>query len=119
MDTYWYQGCDLSIVSGAEGYVDNRYWTYESEYRCHGGSYTSYQPTWTEESLDDRYHEDETEANSMAIDLSFGSSELPHRALMNSKMPPAFDGRMSWFAFKELVFDWEGASSTEIKEEML
>ena len=38
---------------------------------------------------------------------TLGAAELPHGALMSSKVPPAFDGRGSWFNFEELVYDWE------------
>ena len=36
-----------------------------------------------------------------------GTVVLPHGVKMTNKIPPAYDGRMSWFAFEELVRDWE------------
>ena len=38
---------------------------------------------------------------------TFGAGDLPHGALMSAKVPPAYDGRGSWFNFEELVYDWE------------
>ena len=36
----------------------------------------------------------------------FGAHELAPGQLMNAKVPPAFNGRGSWFAYEELVLDW-------------
>ena len=35
------------------------------------------------------------------------AAELPPGAVMSPKIPPAFNGRGSWFAYEELVHDWE------------
>eukprot|EP00975_Prorocentrum_lima_P042507 8929696-Prorocentrum_lima.AAC.1 len=32
---------------------------------------------------------------------------------MTTKIPPSFDGRMSWFAFEELVRDWIDCCAVE------
>ena len=44
---------------------------------------------------------------------ALGAGELPQGALMSSKVPPAFNGRGSWFNFEELVYDWEDNSLLE------
>ena len=36
----------------------------------------------------------------------FGSDVLPHGHIMSAKIPPAWSGRGSWFAFEENVYDW-------------
>ena len=38
------------------------------------------------------------------LSATYGSSELPHGALMSPKIPPAFSGRESWFAYEELAW---------------
>jgi hypothetical protein len=38
---------------------------------------------------------------------AFTRPDLPHGALMSTKVPLAFDGRGSWFASEEMVQDWE------------
>ena len=64
--------------------------------------------SWNESSGDafvsypDEYDEEHTSAS-----ISYGASELPYGAVMSTKVPPSWDGRGSWFAFEELVYDWE------------
>ena len=38
---------------------------------------------------------------------TYGTYDLPHGARMTPKIPPAFDGQVSWFVFEEMVQDWE------------
>ena len=37
---------------------------------------------------------------------AFGAVDLPPGQLMSTKIPPAFNGKGSWFAYEELVYDW-------------
>ena len=37
---------------------------------------------------------------------TYGASEVPHGALMTTKIPFAWNGTGSWFAYDELVLDW-------------
>ena len=41
-----------------------------------------------------------------ASSSTLGTGELRPGELMNAKIPPAFNGRSSWFAYEEQVFDW-------------
>jgi hypothetical protein len=43
--------------------------------------------------------------------MAYASSGLQPGEIMNHKVPPAFDGRGSWFAYEELVMDWEDSCS--------
>ena len=37
---------------------------------------------------------------------AYGASELAPGQLMSTKVPPAWSGKGSWFAYEELVYDW-------------
>ena len=51
------------------------------------------------------------EEDNAALQTSvYGTNELPHGALMSTKIPPAWNGRGSWFAFEELVYDWQDST---------
>ena len=41
-----------------------------------------------------------------ALSADSYAAELAPGQLMSAKIPPAFNGRGSWFAFEELVYDW-------------
>ena len=56
--------------------------------------------------MDDGVLMPEDDAWALAGGDTLGSSELRHGEIMNSKIPPAFDGRVSWFKFEEFVGDW-------------
>jgi len=58
-------------------------------------------------SPEDEYHTYHT-ADSFA-------SGLQHGELMNHKIPPSFGGTQSWFAFEELVHDWEDTCTLDKK----
>ena len=47
---------------------------------------------------------------------TLGSSELKQGELFNHKVPPAFDGNMSWFTFEEYVKDWIEITSIDVKQ---
>ena len=49
------------------------------------------------------------------LSATYGSSELPHGALMSPKIPPAFSGRESWFAYEELIDDWVDSCTLDAK----
>ena len=62
------------------------------------------------------YQDDDEDLDDFAQALNTSSNELlPAGAVMTPKIPPAFDGRTSWFAFEELIDDWDD-SSTLAKE---
>ena len=46
---------------------------------------------------------------------TFGTDLAPGQ-LMSAKVPPAFDGRGSWFAYEELVYDWLDITTITEKE---
>ena len=48
---------------------------------------------------------DAEEAASYAI--TYGTGDLQPGQLMSPKVPPSFDGKSSWFAYEELIYDWE------------
>ena len=41
------------------------------------------------------------------------ASELRHGEVMNSKIPPAYDGKANWFEYEELVQDWQDSCVLE------
>ena len=43
------------------------------------------------------------------------ASELRHGEVMNSKIPPAYDGKANWFKYEELVQDWQDSCVLEAK----
>ena len=52
------------------------------------------------------YQDDDEDLDDFAQALNTSSNELlPAGAVMTPKIPPAFDGRTSWFAFEELIDD--------------
>ena len=51
--------------------------------------------------------QDEEEIAAIMASATLGSGDLPHGAIMSSKVPPAWNGRGSWFAFESLVYDWQ------------
>ena len=54
--------------------------------------------TWDEQ----QQHDEETALSANV----YGASELAPGQLMSTKVPPAFNGRGSWFAYEEMVLDW-------------
>lgn len=56
---------------------------------------------------------DEEYSSMISTGMTYGAGELPYGATMSPKVPPAFDGRGSWFAFEELVFDWEDSCTLD------
>ena len=50
---------------------------------------------------------DEDFDNTALSSSVLGSSDLPHGQPYNPKIPPKWDGKGSWFAYEELVLDWE------------
>ena len=51
--------------------------------------------------------EDDDEYTAMSTSHALASGELRPGELMNNKIPPAWNGGGSWFAYEELVYDWE------------
>eukprot|EP00975_Prorocentrum_lima_P069313 12925632-Prorocentrum_lima.AAC.1 len=49
-----------------------------------------------------RYDYQDYGENTWQSGIAFSSQELPLGAIMTSKIPPSFNGNMSWFAFEEL-----------------
>ena len=43
----------------------------------------------------------------------FATGDLPQGALMSAKVPPSWNGRGSWFAYEELVYDREDSCTLE------
>ena len=57
--------------------------------------------------------QDEEEVAALLSSAAFGVGDLPHGAVMSTKVPPAWNGRGSWFAYEELVNDWEDVTVLE------
>ena len=58
------------------------------------------------------YQDDDEDLDDFALAASNMSSDLlPAGAVMTPKIPPAFDGRASWFAFEELIDDWDDSAT--------
>ena len=53
------------------------------------------------------------DAETFKLSEAFSSQELPRGVIMTHKIPPAFDGRSSWFHFEENVLDWQDSCSLE------
>ena len=51
--------------------------------------------------------EEEQSYNDSAFANTFGASDLAPGQLMSPKVPPAYDGNTSFFAYEELVYDWQ------------
>ena len=57
--------------------------------------------------------QDEEEVAALLSSAALGVGDLPHGAVMSTKVPPAWNGRGSWFAYEELVNDWEDVTVLE------
>ncbi len=60
-------------------------------------------------------HEEDESMHAFHAENAFGTGELPQGALMSVKVPPGYDGRGSWFAYEELVLDWEDSATLDKK----
>ena len=57
--------------------------------------------------MEDVYtYQEEMENYALQSSDAFGASELAPGQKMSVKVPPAWGGSGSWFAFEELVLDW-------------
>ena len=50
---------------------------------------------------------DDDEDFVLATNSTFGGSDLRPGELMSAKIPPAFNGKSSWFAYEEILYDWQ------------
>ena len=67
--------------------------------------------TWPDEEIEQNSYDifavgDFDGDDDFALSSSVFGTDLAPGQLMSPKVPPAFDGRGSWFAFEELVYDW-------------
>ena len=62
-------------------------------------------------------NEDEHNEGSMAYSVA---PTMPHgaasAATMTPKIAPHYDGRTSWFAYEELVYDWEDSCVLDVEK---
>ena len=67
----------------------------------------------------DGMHADDEEEESYAYANMAQSmaSELKPGELFNHKVPPAFDGNGSWFAYEEMVMDWLDLTSLDAEKQ--
>ena len=56
---------------------------------------------------------DDDENTALNTANTFATGELPHGAVMSTTVPPNWNGRGSWFAFEELVYDWENGCTLD------
>ena len=96
-DWDYHQGNDTSGGSGARGYWNEDPASYLGEWQDMPDP--GYEET-------DQLNEDLDLEETYATGDVFGKGELTHGQIMNAKTPPAFDGRMSFFAYENLVYDW-------------
>ena len=66
--------------------------------------------TWPDEEIEQNSYDifavgDPEGDDDFALSSSVFGTDLAPGQLMSPKVPPAFDGRGSWFAFEELVYD--------------
>ena len=67
------------------------------------------------ETSESAYLADDEEYAAMSAHV-FGASQLPHGVLMSTKIPPAWNGRGSWFAYEEMVNDWVDSCALDEKK---
>eukprot|EP00975_Prorocentrum_lima_P027200 5717800-Prorocentrum_lima.AAC.1 len=49
------------------------------------------------------YPEEVPDESYWQVGILYSPNTFPPGALITNKIPPSFDGRMSWFAFEEMV----------------
>ena len=59
------------------------------------------------DSFDPALRDDEDEYVALSAANVYGTSELAPGQHMSTKVPPSWNGQGSWFAFEELVQDWQ------------
>ena len=122
MAASWQQGYDVSSGSGATGWQEDE-WNYEETYSSFNmGSNPSADVSTSPQGGAPGDHVfasaelfDDEVLDQTTLSATYGSSELPHGALMSPKIPPAFSGRESWFAYEELIDDWVDSCTLEPK----
>ena len=72
---------------------------WHSHYEENEGAFTEGGP----DSSENVFTPEDEESFAVYDTSTFGAGDLRPGELMNSKIPPAFDGRGSWFAYEELV----------------
>ena len=60
---------------------------------------------------------DNEDCSALSAQGVYGTSELRAGEQMNTKIPPAWNGRGSWFAYEELVLDWVDITNLEAKKQ--
>ena len=75
------------------------------------GQHQQYQTYALQDDLPDFEEHDEFAA--LSTGNIFATGDLPPGALMSAKVPPSWNGRGSWFAYEELVNDWEDSCTLE------
>ena len=110
MEATWPQGFGPSSGSGAETSAE---WpsAWVADEGLNEDDPTSSWACQTEDvSMDEKI--DINDSTNSALG-AFGDTSLPPGALMSAKVPPAFDGRSSFFQYEELVSDWQDSTTLE------
>ena len=89
--------------SGADG----EGWTHLGQTYASTTDSMGYAPNDVSTSEQAENEQDEEYTSMMMSSSAFGAGELPAGCQMTSKIPPAYGGHTTWFAFEELVLDWE------------
>ena len=99
MFSTWPTGVESSSGSGATGFYDT------NSFKNWPGDPWQSDHNAMSFSTSDHFN-DQLDEEIQVLSAAFGSTDLRPGELMNAKNPPAFDGRMGFFTFEELVLDW-------------
>ena len=99
--------------SGSGAYYDEQPWTFENTFDDNFDTEHFDDDVYTSAPLEDLDYDEEALISSSMATNAFGTDTLPHGQLMSAKVPPAWDGSGSWFAYEEMVEDWRDITTLD------
>ena len=70
-----------------------------------------------EDDMHGQFLQDNDEMHYASVAADSLASELLPGQLMSPKVPPAFNGRGSWFAYEELIYDWIDITTLDVPKQ--